>query len=738
MPVGSHKDAFKAHQLVKKLIDKERDTPLARLAADILLDFVKNQRQIASDGVLSLLPEDPSPYDSDKISAALGAVGCLCGQCDEAHDDACFVNQARRLLIAAKTGVDIGSAFDGKTTFEEMLRQAEAKASELSTARSSLFAAAAEAAAGDPAEAASGQVFSDSGTSSALSDAEKEELENLREKDVFRATLIDEVVATIRSVTDGNYAAEMPVHDDEQLGKLATAFNLMLQNVKNTMNSLDALVKERSSELKQIMQTVPLGLLSLNSEFHINPEYSAAAATILGASDLRGRDFPELLGLTRRREDERKKLIDYLELCGMQVLSDADLAQLNPFTEMKLPSEGAEKWVRLRFHPLQGKGTGTPDILVEIEDISEAKRLEGQIAASKQENLQIMAIAEDPDLFRDFLSESRDILKTVGEGLDKLVPDADWHAEIHSMFRGVHTIKGSSGCFGLPDVAAKAASLEDVLGQARDMDSLPTGFADTLRPELQGLNEAMTAAANFAKTILGDDDGADGPVVRVPLTTLQEIESFLRTESPAPEQRHTMVARILALQEIPAKKALARSVKLVPGLIKRLEKEAVFGFEGEDVMIPFRMGQALNTPLTHMLRNSFDHGLESAEERTAANKPARGAVSLHVQRFPDSLTLKLSDDGKGLNPDKLRESALRKGVITEEEAKRMRPLDCQMLIFRPGFSTAQTVSDVSGRGVGMDAVMHTVREELGGSISLDSIPGQGTVFTIRVPLPQHS
>lgn len=734
MPVGSHKDAFKAHQLVKKLIDKERDTPLARLAADILLDFVKNQRQISSDGALNQLPEDTGLYDSEKVSAALAAVGCLCGQCAEAHDDACFVNQARRLLIAAKTGVDIGSSFDGKTSFDVMLHDAEERAAALRSAQLTLFA---DEKSDVPVRAINDFAPVACAADGGLAMSEREELEALREKDVFRATLIDEVVQTIRSVTSGNYAAAMPVHDDEQLGKLATAFNLMLQNVNTTMSSLDALVKERSSELKQIMDTVPLGLLSLNAEYHVNPEYSTAAAQILGVQDLRGHEFAELLGLTRRREGERKKLLEYLELVGMQVLSAGDLAQLNPFDEMQLSGEGAERWVRLRFHPLKtGNAEATPDILVEIEDISEAKRLAEQVAASKQENMQIMAIAEDPDLFREFLAESAVILNRVSVGLDTLDSAEDWMAEIHAMFRGVHTIKGSSGCFGLLDVAERAAGLEDVLGEAREMRRLPEGFSLALQPDLQSLQEALSAAAAFARTILGEDEGGDGPSVRIGLGVLQELESFLLLERPSVELRQAMVRKILALQELPAKKALARSVKLVPGLLKRLEKEAVFAFEGEDVPLPYELGQKLNIPLTHMLRNAFDHGLEDAEERLAAEKSTSGMVMLQVKRAENMLVVVLSDDGKGLDPEKLRQSALRKGVITPEEAAELKPAECQQLIFRPGFSTAQSVSDVSGRGVGMDAVLHTVREELGGTIMLDSIPGKGTVFTIRIPLVQ--
>ena len=248
MSVGSHKDAFKAHQLVKKIIKKSPSSTLSKMAADILLDFVKNQRQVTSDSVLEELPVEHIPLDEEQLNKALLAVDNLCGKCEDSHDDSCFVNQARRVLIAAKTGVDIGSPFDGETPLNKLLEKAEklAENTEGETTK--------------PTEA------SVTNSEAELSSNEKTELETLREQDIFRSTLIDEVVNTIESVTQGNYATEMPIHEDEQLGKLAGAFNLMLTTIKTSMSELDALVAERTADLKQIMNTVPLGLLTIDSE----------------------------------------------------------------------------------------------------------------------------------------------------------------------------------------------------------------------------------------------------------------------------------------------------------------------------------------------------------------------------------------------------------------------------------------------------------------------------------------
>ena len=232
MPVGSHKDAFKAHQLVKKLAANEPTPVLAKLSADIILNFVKNQRQVSSDFVIVRLPEDDTRYDPEKLDKALEAVESLCGKCAENHANACFINQTRRILIFAKTRIDPGSDFDGKKSLEEILQSSAAR---VSPREQDEF----------PAQSF---IHEKENIPEGYDDLRRK-YEDLLERDIFRSTLISEIVKTIRSVSEGHFEAEMPVHDDPQLGQLATAFNLMLGTVNKTMNHLDCLVIERTSEL---------------------------------------------------------------------------------------------------------------------------------------------------------------------------------------------------------------------------------------------------------------------------------------------------------------------------------------------------------------------------------------------------------------------------------------------------------------------------------------------------------
>jgi two-component system chemotaxis sensor kinase CheA len=154
---------------------------------------------------------------------------------------------------------------------------------------------------------------------------------------------------------------------------------------------------------------------------------------------------------------------------------------------------------------------------------------------------------------------------------------------------------------------------------------------------------------------------------------------------------------------------------------------------GEDTEIDKTMIEDLNDPLVHLVRNAVDHGVESAEQRAAAGKPAKSVVQLGARQEGDHIVITIADDGRGMRADVLRNKAIEKGLITPEAASALNEEDSLNLIFMPGFSTKDEVSSVSGRGVGMDVVKTNI-QKLNGSISIQSEPGRGSVITISLPL----
>jgi two-component system chemotaxis sensor kinase CheA len=183
----------------------------------------------------------------------------------------------------------------------------------------------------------------------------------------------------------------------------------------------------------------------------------------------------------------------------------------------------------------------------------------------------------------------------------------------------------------------------------------------------------------------------------------------------------------------PIKKVFGRFPRLVRDLARQLKKEISLELVGEETDLDKNLVEALADPLVHLVRNAVDHGIESPEEREASGKPRNGRVILAAEQEGDHILLSISDDGKGMDPAVLRAIAVKRGVMDKDAADRLSDTDCYNLIFAPGFSTKTEISDVSGRGVGMD-VVKTKIAQLNGSISIDSTKGLGSKIIIKVPL----
>ncbi|MEZ8545013.1 chemotaxis protein CheA [Vibrio splendidus] len=183
----------------------------------------------------------------------------------------------------------------------------------------------------------------------------------------------------------------------------------------------------------------------------------------------------------------------------------------------------------------------------------------------------------------------------------------------------------------------------------------------------------------------------------------------------------------------PIKKVFGRFPRVVRDLARSLKKDIVLEMRGEETDLDKNLVEALADPLIHLVRNSVDHGIEMPEARIAAGKSQTGKVILSASQEGDHIELAIVDDGGGMDPDKLRAIAVKRGLMDEDAASRLSNKECFNLIFAPGFSSKEQISDISGRGVGMD-VVKTAINTLNGSIDIDSEMGQGTKITIKVPL----
>lgn len=190
---------------------------------------------------------------------------------------------------------------------------------------------------------------------------------------------------------------------------------------------------------------------------------------------------------------------------------------------------------------------------------------------------------------------------------------------------------------------------------------------------------------------------------------------------------------VMKVRMVPIESVVNRFPRMIRDLSKKLGKEMELVMTGEDTELDRTVIDEIGDPLMHMLRNSADHGLEATIDRLKLGKPQVGTIQLNAYQDGNNVTIEVEDDGSGIDVEKVKASAIRKGHITEEQAEVMSEKEAVDLLFRPAFSTAEKISDVSGRGVGLDVVKNKI-EGLGGDVEVSTRLGEGTKFTVRLPL----
>jgi two-component system chemotaxis sensor kinase CheA len=245
----------------------------------------------------------------------------------------------------------------------------------------------------------------------------------------------------------------------------------------------------------------------------------------------------------------------------------------------------------------------------------------------------------------------------------------------------------------------------------------------TVRVDTQRLDEIMNMVGELVlvrnrfkslKTVLDDEEMAKA------VANLDVVTSDLQLA-------------VMKTRMQPIKRVFGRFPRVVRDLARSLGKEVRLETRGEETDLDKNLVEALADPLVHLVRNAVDHGIESPSERERAGKPREGVVILSAAQEGDQIELVIEDDGKGMDPEVLRRKAVEKGLLDEETAARLSDRECFQLIFLPGFSTKTEISDVSGRGVGMDVVKTRITQ-MNGTVEIDSLKGKGTKVTLKVPL----
>ncbi len=250
----------------------------------------------------------------------------------------------------------------------------------------------------------------------------------------------------------------------------------------------------------------------------------------------------------------------------------------------------------------------------------------------------------------------------------------------------------------------------------------------SVRVDIEKLDDLMNLVSELiiAKNGLVSSNNADDMTRQNKSGFGEQIEYLERITT----NLHTSVMKV---RMVPLESVVNRFPRMIRDLTKKLNKKMELTIIGEDTELDRTVIDEIGDPLMHLLRNAADHGLETNEERAAVNKPEKGSIILNAFQEGNNVIIEVKDDGKGIDAQKIKEKAINKGTITREQGDAMSDKEIIDLLFRPSFSTAEKISDVSGRGVGLD-VVKTKIESLGGDVEVRTTVGQGSNFIIRLPL----
>ncbi|MBR5650495.1 chemotaxis protein CheA [Pseudobutyrivibrio sp.] len=273
--------------------------------------------------------------------------------------------------------------------------------------------------------------------------------------------------------------------------------------------------------------------------------------------------------------------------------------------------------------------------------------------------------------------------------------------------------------------AAPAAPAAKPAGKANTPANKPV-TSRTIRVDIEKLDALMNQVSELiiAKNSLASQSNGNG---EIDSQTLHEnIEYLERITTNLHES-------VMKVRMVPIESVVAKFPRMIRDLSRKLDKPMDLVMTGEDTELDRTVVDQLGDPLQHLLRNSADHGIESTEDRRAAGKPETGTIFLNAFQEGNNVIIEVGDDGGGINTEKVKEKAIERGIVTAEEAENLSQKEIIDFLFMPSFSMAKQITDISGRGVGLDVVKSNI-EALGGDVTVKSTMGEGSKFTVRLPL----
>lgn len=517
--------------------------------------------------------------------------------------------------------------------------------------------------------------------------------------------------------------------------------------------SLERRVAERTSQLRQkthdiqaMLQNMPQGVLTVLPGGVIHPEYSAYMETIFETKDIAGKNFMELVFTNTSLGSNDLSQVD--AAAGSCIGEDLMNYEFNSHLlvtefDITLPT-GSVKSLELSWSPIADDNDVVEKLMLCVRDVTEFKKLASEAGAQKRE-LDIIGeiLAVSQEKFQDFIESSYKFVAE-NEELIRKTPQKDLDV-VGLLFRNMHTIKGNARTYGLLNMTNVVHETEQEYDELRKDDE-KAWDQDALLNQLAQVHALVDDYHRINDVKLGrKGPGRRGNVERFLMVekdqvghALELIKNAGADDTEAMRKALAAVERTLRLigtEKIDS--VLSGIVESMPSLAQELGKEPPhITIADNGIVVRNQAIGLLKNVFTHLFRNSMDHGLETGDVRHAAGKNPVGRINLDVTLTDGQLKLRLYDDGKGLAVGRIRQKAIDSGLI--QAGDNTPPETVANLIFASGFSTADKVTEVSGRGVGMDAVRGFLRNE-GGDVAIhftdDKVDSDQRAFELQITLP---
>ncbi len=481
----------------------------------------------------------------------------------------------------------------------------------------------------------------------------------------------------------------------------------------------DLRLEEANKETNEILDTVTEGLFLLNKDYTIGTQHSKQLEGIFNRDDIEGLNFKTFLS-SIVTEKTLRITVDYIDLLFGDRVSESLVASLNPLEKVEVnfsDSTGtfSTRYLAFNFNRVV-KSDDQSHLLVTVADITEKVVLEKELKVSQhnakeQFNLLIQVLPINPKLLMAFINTADKTLKSINAALEKPTKNQyDYKNKVNVIFRYVHALKGDATALGFKLMESKAHEFENKLSELQKSKEL---IGDDFLPLAIHLEETYKLLESVRLLFEKMADMREAIVAAEPDTaSANDPETIADISTSTDWQSLTTYTEQLALKK---------------------GKKAHLDLENFTSRIPEKYQSPIRQLLIQLIRNSVSHGIESPQEREVAYKPQ--IAQIQAKLFIDNngiYNLMYKDDGCGLQPEKIRQVAIDKGIYSTDQAKQLSEHELIKLLFKPGFSTSDTIDEDAGRGVGMDLVRNLINQ-MQGKLKISSKPGRYCQFTVAIP-----